>query len=109
MNVRRIRPPAQPAVNWRMHALCAQVGGDQWFPEPGDSKFVVAEARAVCARCPVTWSCLEDALAYEDGYRAGRHGVRAGTTPEDREKMARGKLPAVPHGVVASKARRVAA
>lgn len=92
----KIRPVpvyAEPDPDWRLRALCAQVGSDDWFPERGDMQ-AVARARAVCRRCTVSDECLADALAYEDQYRAVRVGIRAGTTPNERAQLARGEVAA---------------
>jgi WhiB family redox-sensing transcriptional regulator len=45
--------------SWRDAALCAEVGGDFWFPETGTS---AAAVKRICAACPVRVSCLEYAL-----------------------------------------------
>jgi WhiB family redox-sensing transcriptional regulator len=68
-----MRPPA-----WMEDALCAQVGGDAWFPENGQG---AREARTICRACPVATACLEWALANEPGW-----GVYAGTTQRQRAK-----------------------
>ena len=65
--------------DWRAEALCAQVGGDIWFPPKGAS---VTAARNICARCKVQAECLTDALQ-EDR----QHGVRAGMTERERRQM----------------------
>ena len=67
--------------DWRLGALCAQVGGDLWFPEDNDPAI---EARAICARCPVIAPCLEDALAHDD-----QHGIQAGLTLRGRRRLRR--------------------
>jgi WhiB family redox-sensing transcriptional regulator len=60
-------------------SLCAQVGGDLWFPEKGES---TKEAKAICRRCPLIAECLEWSLYIEDD-----HGVWGGTSREDRKKL----------------------
>ncbi|ADG98799.1 transcription factor WhiB [Segniliparus rotundus DSM 44985] len=60
--------PAPP--EWTEHALCAQVGGDAWFPEPGDS---APKARQICQQCPVKRECLAWAVANDE-----RDGVWGG-------------------------------
>lgn len=74
-------------LNWRLFALCAQIGNDSHFAEKGELG-TVRDAKKVCARCPVETECLADALDYEAVPGNVRHGVRAGTTPADRELMA---------------------
>lgn len=42
--------------DWMNDALCAQVGGDLWFPPQGG---YCREAHAICDRCPVKAACLQ--------------------------------------------------
>ena len=65
--------------DWRSDALCAQVGGDIWFPPKGAS---VTAARTICGHCAVRSECLTDALL--DGEQ---QGVRAGMTERERRQM----------------------
>ena len=65
--------------DWRAEALCAQVGGDIWFPPKGAS---VTAARNICAMRKVPTECLTDALQ-EDR----QHGIRAGMTERERRQM----------------------
>jgi hypothetical protein len=58
---------------------------DPFYPKDGD----YAEAKWICASCPVRQECGEDAV--ESEYGAGRHGMRAGMTPEQRYDLARGR------------------
>lgn len=64
---------------WMQDALCAQVGGDQWFPEKGES---TAEAKRVCLSCSVRDACLEYALSNKD-----RYGVYGGLSESERRKL----------------------
>jgi WhiB family redox-sensing transcriptional regulator len=50
-------------------ALCAQIGGDLWFPEVGEG---TKEAKDTCARCPVAAQCRAFAIA--GGHRDGIWG-----------------------------------
>jgi WhiB family redox-sensing transcriptional regulator len=67
-------PPGQ----WTGEALCAQVGGDLWFPGPGEAG-VAAAAKAVCAACPVRAPCLEHALQTRE-----LHGIWGGLDYRER-------------------------
>jgi hypothetical protein len=60
---------------------CRQNDPDLWFAERPEK---VAEAKRLCADCPapVKQWCLESALDNEE-----KHGIWAGTTPEEREEM----------------------
>lgn len=68
--------------DWREEALCAQVGGDLWFPGKGES---YTEAKRVCAICPVQESCLEDALnrSNDDDH----YGFQGGVGPITRRRL----------------------
>lgn len=80
------RPTREPVVgftrgdtSWMDAALCAQIGGDFWFPENGGS---IRDAKAVCDRCPVQRDCLDHGLAV-----GGQHGVYGGMTERKRRGM----------------------
>lgn len=62
-------------------ALCRQVGSDDFFPDKGGS---VAEAKSVCANCPIIDACLEEALARDE-----RFGVWGGRTERERRRIRR--------------------
>ena len=59
---------------------CRQVLPDLFFPEPGDRRGA-RDAAALCRDCPVLLPCLTYAVKHE------KHGVWAGTTPKDRQKL----------------------
>ena len=70
---------------WWERALCAQVGGDIWFPEGQGSS--AKDAKEMCRTCPVRRQCLEDALsrpASEDGT-----GVFGGLSVKERRQLRR--------------------
>lgn len=46
---------------WQDDALCAQVGGDFWFPEKGETA-TSRQAKEICNACPVRTQCLEYAV-----------------------------------------------
>ncbi len=64
---------------WRERALCRGMGESIFFPERGYS---MLGAYVICHSCPVRVECLESALTNGDN-----HGVRAGFTPYEREKI----------------------
>jgi WhiB family redox-sensing transcriptional regulator len=83
--------------SWRDDARCATVGPDVMYPGGSGYEAAVqtAEAKAVCAHCPVTAQCLELALRLEgDATAAYRGGVWAGTTPIERANLARKQVAA---------------
>jgi WhiB family redox-sensing transcriptional regulator len=68
-------PVAHTAVDQLSHdealqALCAQADPEAFFPEKGGSN---ADAKRICARCPIRLRCLEVAIAnnYSDGVWGG--------------------------------------
>ena len=65
---------------WTEHALCAQVGGDLFFPEPAGAS--AREAKSVCRGCSVTDECLQYAVNHHI-----REGVWGGLTPSQRRGM----------------------
>lgn len=69
------------APAWHADALCAQVGGDEWFQEKGGS---TADAKAICRRCPVTEDCLQFALDHDE-----RFGVWGGLSEQERLRLTR--------------------
>lgn len=70
-----------PVSEWRELALCAQIDGDLFFPEKGESASL---ARSVCARCPVSEECLAFALATNE-----REGIWGGLTARERAQIRR--------------------
>ncbi|WP_237565922.1 WhiB family transcriptional regulator [Ornithinimicrobium cerasi] len=59
--------------DWTRDALCAQVGGDLWFPAKGGG---TNGAKTVCARCPVAQACRDYAIA-----TGQQHGIWGGINP----------------------------
>ena len=66
-------------MSWLDRAACKDHTDLNWFPT---TLAGFAECRAVCAVCPVSGECLEDALRDEHGA-----GVRAGYTPSARIRL----------------------
>lgn len=60
-------------------AACRYAAPEIFFPVSGPPR--IAEARDICARCPVRDACYEHALHHEE------YGVWAGTTPRDRKRL----------------------
>ncbi|WP_431039362.1 WhiB family transcriptional regulator [Streptomyces sp. P6-2-1] len=67
--------------DWKEGALCAQIGPDFFFPEPGGS---VQDAKRVCRSCPSRRACLEHALARDE-----RYGVWGGLSEKERGRLRR--------------------
>ncbi|MGY0019970.1 WhiB family transcriptional regulator [Streptomyces sp. cg35] len=67
--------------SWQDQALCAQTGGDFFFPEPGSS---VREAKLICRMCEIRPACLEYALSHDE-----RFGVWGGLSEKERHQLRR--------------------
>jgi len=74
--------PFIPAT-WTADAACRDADPAIFFVDHGGS---AAEARTICAGCPVADDCLDYALAANE-----RHGIWAGTTEKQRRTMSRQK------------------
>lgn len=70
---------AELDAGWREDALCAQSDPEAFFPDKGGS---AAEAKRVCARCPVQAACLDYALRNDE-----RFGVWGGMSERERRRM----------------------
>ncbi|AJP04851.1 transcriptional regulator [Streptomyces cyaneogriseus subsp. noncyanogenus] len=79
MHLETITSP--PEFDWQQEALCAQTGGDFFFPEPGSS---VREAKRICGLCPIRSACLEYALSNDE-----RFGVWGGLSEKERLQLRR--------------------
>jgi len=66
--------------SWMKSAMCAQIGGDFWFPEGKGAQG--HQAKRICHDCPVTASCLEYAMRTNQ-----TEGIWGGTSPIQRERM----------------------
>lgn len=73
-------------VGWAELAACKDEEPELFFPvsDVGPGARQTAQAKAVCARCPVRAECLGYAL--DNGLD---HGVFGGTTAEERRRLAR--------------------
>jgi WhiB family transcriptional regulator, redox-sensing transcriptional regulator len=70
-------------ATWRAQAACRGCDPALWYPEVGDSD-TAAEAKAVCAACPVADACLDYALAAGE-----KHGVWGGLSEKERRPLRR--------------------
>jgi WhiB family transcriptional regulator, redox-sensing transcriptional regulator len=68
-------------TDWFDDAACRDVGTDVFFPT---SEAQAAEAKSICAVCPVREECLEHALETRPG-----DGVWGGLTPTERHRLIR--------------------
>jgi len=61
--------------------LCAEVGGDYWFPEIEigyQMQQVVSYAKSICGKCPHQTECAEWGIKHEG------HGIWGGLVPRER-------------------------
>jgi WhiB family redox-sensing transcriptional regulator len=73
-------------MDWRHHAACRDEDPELFYPVgvSGPAALQIAEAKAVCHRCPVASDCLAWALgAGED------HGVWGGMDEDERRSLKR--------------------
>lgn len=69
---------------WMDYALCAQVGGDEFFPESG-ALDVIASAKAACGRCVVKAPC---ALFFTSFSGPDDHyGIAGGMSATGRQRL----------------------
>ncbi|MFE9127022.1 WhiB family transcriptional regulator [Streptomyces sp. NPDC007148] len=76
-----------PDGNWRDHAACAREEDREIFFPKGNSGpclIIIAEAKAVCRRCPVAEYCLRSALETDEAF-----GIWGGLTEQERRKLKR--------------------
>jgi WhiB family transcriptional regulator, redox-sensing transcriptional regulator len=73
-------------ADWRYEASCREVDPELFFPvgTSGPALLQIAEAKAVCRRCPVSTECLRWAL--ESGQDAG---VWGGLSEDERRAIKR--------------------
>lgn len=69
--------------SWQDDALCAEIGGDTWYPDKGQSP---KDAKGICYECPVRTQCLQYALDHDE-----RFGVWGGLSETERRKLAAGR------------------
>jgi WhiB family transcriptional regulator, redox-sensing transcriptional regulator len=67
---------------WMADALCAEIGGELFFPEKQGSSARLA--KKMCRRCDVTVECLEYALSNDIA-----HGVWGGKSDRERRRLRR--------------------
>jgi len=68
---------------WRSKAACQGLAPDIFYPVTEDEADA-AEAKRICAICPVREACLEHALAVRE-----KDGVWGGATERERRRIIR--------------------
>ncbi len=71
--------PVRVSDDWREQGICREVDPYLWH---GDTQKDVAEAKAICHRCPVEAECREYALANHE-----QHGTWGGLSTKDRQRI----------------------
>lgn len=81
-------------LEWRSGASCLEYDPELFFPAGSiGSSAQIAEAKSICAQCPVQVECLSYAIA-----SAQRFGIWGGTDEEERRLMRRRYVAAVRAG-----------
>lgn len=70
------------SLDWMLDARCAQIGGDEWFPEKGSP---VRDAKRVCVGCPVAQQCLDVVMSLPA--KEDTHGVFGGLSVVERRRL----------------------
>lgn len=100
---RRDTTIAAPSENWRLRSACRDENPELFFPHREDGPWAaqVAEAKAVCARCPVQSECLQSALETRQDT-----GVWGGLSESERRSLHRrvrrydSREPGVPEQII---------
>lgn len=66
-------------MDWRDSALCREIGSEIFFPEPSDW-WSNAQAKKVCAQCPVQAECLSAGMTEE-------YGIWGGLSSTERRRL----------------------
>lgn len=75
-------PAAPPAEDWRSQAACRTADPDLFWPEPNTPEDRIQEAKKICASCPVTQACLDNAFRTNDW-----DSIAGGHTGAEREQL----------------------
>jgi WhiB family redox-sensing transcriptional regulator len=76
---------------WLDQAACRDSDPERFFPESGEQT-KTAEAKAICASCPVHDQCLDLAVKAAGGIDQD-HGVFGGTLPAERSRLRGNSFP----------------
>lgn len=75
-------PETKRKDDWRMRAACL----GRWAEmHPDNDEQAIADAKSICAPCPVRVDCLWDAILTDDM----KHGIRAGLRASERRAVAK--------------------
>lgn len=87
-DVRRLPTPLTPVWDWQLRAACRDVDSGVFF-HPANERGPAAaardaEAKQICAACPVIQACRRHTLAVQEPY-----GVWGGLTTGERDTLLR--------------------
>ncbi|HIZ34912.1 MAG TPA: WhiB family transcriptional regulator [Candidatus Ruania gallistercoris] len=89
----RLPGPIMDLWEWQYQGACRQTGDEQFFHPEGERGAARrrrdANAKAICASCPVIQQCREHALQVREPY-----GVWGGLTEEERAGILARQTPA---------------
>lgn len=71
-------------ADWARQAACTNTDPDLFFPEPDAPADLIAQAKQVCAGCPVRKHCLDDAIR-----RGEPDAICGGLTVSERQQLLR--------------------
>jgi WhiB family redox-sensing transcriptional regulator len=74
----------EPDIDWRSDAACSGVDSDIFFPAAEEDAEATAQAKSICAECPVREACLQYSLATNQ-----TAGVWGGLDAGERRRMRR--------------------
>jgi len=77
---------APRSTDWHNDAACREVGLEMFF-DMDQLSAQAAQAKAICADCPVRAQCLEWALSFD--YIDDEYGIFGGTGPAERRRLRR--------------------
>lgn len=82
----RLPGPVADLWDWQLHGACRRTSPETFFHPEGERgakrRGRDADAKAVCAQCPVLAACRAHALAVRESY-----GVWGGLSEEERERI----------------------
>ena len=81
-----LRAVDAPVTDWRLRAACTPAVEHLFFPPQAEAETLIAQAKAICGRCPVRAECLDWALRHPG---AAEHGVWGGMTVCERRPLSR--------------------
>ncbi len=89
-DISRLPAPSSEIWEWQLHGVCRGMDSEVFFHPEGERgprrARREANAKALCATCPVLLSCRAHALAAQEPY-----GIWGGLSEQDRDDILRGR------------------